>query len=171
MHIITKEFVVADILPCGRCHCWLSVPQLTLWPFPESAGGTEAGRPAPWSLKSSWRTRVRAHCWDTYSGNTSNPRNSTRSAGLAWYRIAYSLQMWIFLVPEFLICFCLLLFLIPAGKTTLWADWLQQSGGCRLRTGIISKYYQTDIRPVNCSNYGVVYDVFQLSGLSVSSHI
>lgn len=96
-HNNRRELVITDILRCGLCHSWRSVPQLTLWHFPESAGGSEAGQLARWSLRSSWKTKVRAHCWDTYSGNTSNPRNSMRSASWARYRIAYLLWSLIFM--------------------------------------------------------------------------
>lgn len=82
-----RQFVITDILQYGPCLSWRSVPRLTLWHFPESAGRSAAGQPARWSLRSSWKTKVRAHCWDTYSGNTSNPRNNMRSASWARYRI------------------------------------------------------------------------------------
>lgn len=66
----------------GLCPCWRSGPPLTLWRFPEVTGRSAPARRGP---RSSWRTKVRAHCWDTYSGNTSSPRSSTRSADWARY--------------------------------------------------------------------------------------
>uniref|UniRef100_A0A8P4PYG1 Methyltransferase like 25B n=1 Tax=Dicentrarchus labrax TaxID=13489 RepID=A0A8P4PYG1_DICLA len=103
-----------DILRCGLCHSWRSVPQLTLWRFPGSAGGSEAGWPTQRSLRSSWKTKVRAHCWGTYSGNTSSPRNSTRSASWAWYRIAYLLQLKLNLRIFFLFLTCFFLFIFES---------------------------------------------------------
>lgn len=91
-----REFVITDILRFGPCHSWRSVPQLTLWRSPGSAGGSNAGWPTRRSLRSSLKTKVRAHCSDTYSGNTSNPRNSTRSASWARYSIAYLLRSLLF---------------------------------------------------------------------------
>ncbi|XP_034409109.1 protein RRNAD1 isoform X2 [Cyclopterus lumpus] len=78
---------VKDILRRGLCPSWRFVPPLTLWRSPESAGRSEAAAAVRCRPTSSWTTRVRARCWGTYSGSTSNPRNSTRSA--SWARFFF----------------------------------------------------------------------------------
>lgn len=113
------------MLRCGLCRCWPSAPPLTGWPSPETSSRTEVAT----SLRSSRKTRARAPCSGTYSGNTSNPRSSMRSGGWGW-----SVDTFTGLLEFWPVCFNL-----PsppaAGEAAERADGVQQSGGRGLGTG------------------------------------